>query len=77
MNELEKEMRELENEKELQKKILDAEKVKIKNMLIQGMGQDMKDVLQGKVKVKLSFKEKVRYKWRSFWNKIDFILNMF
>jgi hypothetical protein len=34
------------------------------------VGQDMKDVLSGKKKVKLSFKEKVYYTLRFYRNKI-------
>jgi hypothetical protein len=34
------------------------------------VGQDMKDVLSGKKKVKLSFKEKLYYTFRFYKNKI-------
>jgi hypothetical protein len=38
------------------------------------MGKDIDDVLSGKVKVKLSFWERVKYKTRHF---LDVIFNMF
>lgn len=34
------------------------------------MGQDIKDVINGKKQVKLSFKEKLHYKWKNILNNI-------
>ena len=43
-------------------------------MLLGSMGKDIEDVLSGKVKVKLTWKEKMKYKIRGF---IDTILKIF
>ena len=50
------------------------EREKYTNILAQQlkneMGKDIHDVLNGKIKVKLSFKERFKYKWNYFVNKL-------
>lgn len=63
---IEKELSNLENERKIIKQELENEQIKISNMLKSEMGNDITNVLNGKIKVKLSFKEKLNI----FINKI-------
>lgn len=72
--ELNREVRNLENDKKMSILAIKNEQEKMARMLRGSMGKDIDDVLSGKVKVKLSFFEKMKYKVR-FW--IDKIFNTF
>ena len=54
---------------------VDSEKNRWAELLKGEIGQDMKDVLSGKKKVKLSFKEKMNYKFKYYKNKLKKIFN--
>ncbi len=64
----------LDSEKEASMKALEIAKNQYAEMLLGDMGKDIEDVLSGRVKVKLSWKEKMKYKIRGF---IDTILKIF
>lgn len=72
--ELNREVRNLENDKKMSILAIKNEQEKMARMLRGSMGKDIDDVLSGKVKVKLSFFEKMKYKI-NFW--IDKIFNTF
>jgi hypothetical protein len=72
--ELNKELRETNLERETFKKNIHKHQQNIANMLLNEMGRDIDDVLGGKVKVKLSWKEKLKYKINYYINKIFEIL---
>ena len=72
--ELNREVRNLENDKKMSILAIKNEQEKMARMLRGSMGKDIDDVLSGKVKVKLSFFEKIRYKV-NFW--LDKIFNTF
>lgn len=64
--ELNREARELKNEKVLSELIMNSQKDMLSRSLLGDWGKDIDDVLSGKVKVKLSWKEKLKYKI-NFW----------
>lgn len=72
--ELNREVRNLENDKNMSILAIKNEQEKMARMLRGSMGKDIDDVLSGKVKVKLSFFEKMKYKV-NFW--LDKIFNTF
>lgn len=59
--ELNRELREFNKEQGLYELELSNYRNKIADELRNEMGRDMKDVLEGKVKIKLSFLQKVKY----------------
>lgn len=59
--ELNRELKELNFDKEKYKTELTNEQNRIAKLLKNEMGQDIQNVLNGKVKVKLTFKEKLKY----------------
>lgn len=68
--EINRELREIEKEKEIFSNELSKQRNYISNMLLNEMGEDINNVLNGKVKVKLSWKEKMGYKIKNFFNKL-------
>jgi hypothetical protein len=68
--ELFKELRGLENDRLMNDRILDGVRGDIAKKLNGLMGDDIKDVLEGKKVVKLTFKEKIKYKINSWFNKL-------
>ena len=73
-SELEQELKLLNSEREANTAALERTRDSYAQMLMGEMGKDIDDVLSGKVKVKLSLSEKIRYKIRGF---IDCILRIF
>lgn len=73
--ELNRELRGLKNDKIMTERAVDSEKNRWAELLKGEIGQDMKDVLSGKKKVKLSFKEKMNYKFKYYKNKLKKIFN--
>lgn len=67
---LNREKRALDNDRLMTKRALSIQQTQIANELRNGMGEDIENVLSGKVKVKLSFKERMKYKIRFFLKKI-------
>ena len=72
--ELNRAVKNLENDKKMSILAIKNEQEKMARMLRGSMGKDIDDVLSGKVKVKLSFFEKMKYKI-NFW--LDKIFNAF
>lgn len=68
--ELNRELRETKREQELIQLELSKEHKRIANLIRQDMGKDMKDVLSGKKKVTLPFKERMKYILRKIFNTI-------
>jgi len=68
MNELDRELSLLNNDRQEYEKELSSYRNKYSELLRNGMGKDIDDVINGKIKVKLSFKER-------FWRFIDNIFN--
>ena len=64
-----KELRGYENDKRMTERAVEFENNRWANILRNGMGEDIRNVTSGKVKVKLSLKEKIGYKWRNFKEK--------
>lgn len=62
--ELSREIKGYENDKRMTERAIQSEQLKWKERLMNGMGKDIDNVTSGKVKVKLSFKEKMHYKIR-------------
>jgi hypothetical protein len=73
--ELNRELRGLKNDKIMTERAVDSEKNRWAELLKGELGQDMKDVLSGKKKVKLSFKEKMNYRFEYYKNKIKKFFN--
>jgi hypothetical protein len=73
--ELNRELRGLKNDKIMTERAVDSEKNRWAELLKGELGQDMKDVLSGKKKVKLSFKEKMNYRFKYYKNKIKNFFN--
>ena len=71
---LNREKRALDNDKLMIKRALEFQQNLMANELLGSMGNDINDVLSGKVKVKLSFWEKMKYKV-NFW--IDKLFKLF
>jgi len=68
--ELLRETRGLKNDKLMTERAVEFEKNRWAEMLKGEVGNDMKDVLSGKKKVKLTFNEIISYKLRLYKNKI-------
>ena len=68
--ELNRELRGWKNDKLMTERAVDSEKNRWANMLRGSVGQDIKDVLSGKKKVKLTFNEVLNYKLKFYKNKI-------
>lgn len=68
--ELFKELRGLKNDRLMNDRILDGVRGDIAKKLNGLMGDDIKDVLEGKKVVKLTFKEKIKYKVNLWFNKL-------
>ena len=68
--ELNREARGLKSDKIMTERAVNFEKNRWAELLKGEVGQDMKDVLSGKKKVKLSLKEKLFYTFRFYKNKI-------
>ena len=68
--ELNRELRELNKEHSLYELELSNYRNKIAHDLQNEMGRDMKDVLEGKVKIKLSLSQRLKYKIKYWINKI-------
>jgi len=67
--EMSREIQSLYSEKRMDRLALKGHQWTIAQQLNGSMGQDMKDVLEGKKTVKLSFWKKIKYKIDSFlWN---------
>lgn len=73
--ELNRELRGLKNDKMMTERAVDFEKNRWAEMLKGEVGQDIKDVLSGKKKVKLTFNEVINYKLRFYKNKIKKMFN--
>jgi hypothetical protein len=69
-----RELRGLESDRRHTELAVQNQRDRYANLLKGEMGKDIDDVLSGKVKVKLSFWERVKYKTRHF---LDVIFNMF
>lgn len=68
--ELNRELMGWKNDKLMTERAVDSEKNRWANMLRGSVGQDIKDVLSGKKKVKLAFNEVLNYKLKFYKNKI-------
>lgn len=72
--ELNRELKEIDKEREIFTQELTNKRQHMANMLLTDMGKDMDDVLNGKVKVKFSWMEKMKYKIKHYINKLFEIL---
>jgi hypothetical protein len=72
--ELNRELKEIDKEREVFTQELTNKRQHMANLLLNDMGKDIDDVLKGKVKVKLSWKEKMKYKIKYYINKLFEIL---
>lgn len=70
MSELSRELNGLKNDRMRYEIELNSCKQKYSDLLKNEMGKDINDVLNGKVKVKLSFKERLKYFIDNIFNKI-------
>lgn len=68
--ELTRETRGLKNDKIMTERAVEFERNKWAELLKGSMGEDIKDVLSGKKKVKLTFNEVLNYKLKFYKNKI-------
>ena len=73
--ELDREIRGLRNDKIMTERAVEFERNRWANKLRGNVGKDINDVLSGKVKVKLTLKESLRYKFRYYKNKFRKIFN--
>lgn len=62
---LSKEIRGYESDKKMTERAVSAAQNKWKELLNGEMGKDIKDVMSGKKKVKLTLKENISYRWRN------------
>jgi hypothetical protein len=69
-----RETRGLRNDRLMTERAVDSEKNRWADKLKGSTGQDIKDVLSGKKKVKLTFSEVVSYKLRFYKNKLRKII---
>jgi len=67
--ELNRELRGLKNDKLMTERAVESEKNRWAEILKGSTGQDIKDVLSGKKKVKLTFNEVIKYKLKFYKNK--------
>lgn len=72
--EINKELKEIDKEREVFNQELSNKRQHMANMLLNDMGKDIDDVLNGRVKVELSRKEKFKYKIKYYINKLFEIL---
>jgi hypothetical protein len=72
--EINKELKEIGKEREVFNQELSNKRQHMANMLLNDMGKDIDDVLNGRVKVELSRKEKFKYKIKYYINKLFEIL---
>ena len=72
--ELNRELKEIDKEREVFTQELTNTRQLMAILLFNDMGKDMDDVLKGKVKVKLSWKERMKYKIKYYINKLFEIL---
>ena len=68
--ELNRELRGWKNDKLMTERAVESEKNRWAEMLKGKLGQDIKDVVSGKKKVKLTFNEVLNYKLKFYKNKI-------
>lgn len=69
MDEISREIKTLESERRMDKLALKGHQWSIAQRLNGSMGQDMKDVLEGKKKVKLTLFERIKHKIENLlWN---------
>ena len=68
--ELNRELRGWKNDKIMTERAVESEKNRWAEMLKGSVGEDIKDVLSGKKKVKLTFNEIINYKLKFYKNKI-------
>jgi hypothetical protein len=68
--ELNRELRGWKNDKIMTERAVESEKNRWAEMLKGNVGEDIKDVLSGKKKVKLTFNEVINYKLKFYKNKI-------
>jgi hypothetical protein len=68
--ELNRELRGWKNDKIMTERAVESEKNRWAEMLKGSVGEDIKDVLSGKKKVKLTFNEVINYKLKFYKNKI-------
>lgn len=67
---LNKELRGLESDRLMTKLAVENERNRYANLLKGDMGKDIDDVLSGKIVVKLTAKEKFKYKLKSFFDRL-------
>ena len=72
--EINRELKEIDKERDIFTQELTNKRQHMANMLLNDMGKDMDSVLNGKVIVKLSWKEKLKYKIKYYINKLFEIL---
>jgi hypothetical protein len=72
--EINRELKEIDKEREVFHQELSNKRKHMANMLLNDMGKDIDDVLNGRVKVELSRKEKIKYKIKYYINKLFDIL---
>lgn len=70
-NELEMEITSLESERKMGEMAIRSHQNTISAMLNGSMGQDINDVLSGKKKVKLTFRQKLKYKIYNFFKMFE------
>ena len=68
--ELNRELAEHKKERSLYEAELSQKRNRMADMLLNEMGKDMDDVLSGKVQVKLTWKEKLKYKLKFIIDKL-------
>ena len=68
--EYQREVVHLRNDKKMTERALMSQRNEWNRLLNGSLGKDMEDVLSGKKKVKLSFKERLNYKIKLFKNKL-------
>jgi len=69
-----RELRGWKNDRMMTERAVESERDKWAEMLKGEMGQDIKDVLSGKIKVKLTFSEVINYKLKFYKNKLKKML---
>lgn len=72
--EIDKELRELNKDKKTFEKELERHKNQMAQLLLNEMGEDINNVINGTVKVKLTWREKLKYKIKYYIDKIFNIL---
>lgn len=72
--ELNRELKEINKERDIYSKELDNKRQHMADMLLGDMGKDIENVLSGNVKIKLTFWEKLKYKIRYYIDIIFYTL---